>query len=703
MATSGRLRIIELTENNYDEWYGQAYAYVRGKVGLQHIIPTDAVWPPVFAADKAAEKEAWIIKESEIASYILQTLTSSQKQHVGLDDSASVLWKKLEAVHRRKDFSNFYIEQKKLQRIKYVDGTSMQTHLNAHAELRKRMSASGFFQTDAYYCGVFLSSLPESWDNIVQMLTSNKYGKTLPLLRKAHAGCERCEDTAARGLEDNFGCVTGVDWATVSAAVLNEEGRRSERDQPVGDKGTALVAAGAAAKSHGATRIDRRSHTMGATCSYCGMKYHDATQCFKLNGYPFGHTLHNPHFVRPTTSTGHANAASSSSTDSDSGWTATIADDNGLVGTGDSVALSASSAAADGTHQWTLDTGASSHFCNDRTLFDTFFPSTTRREVTVAAGKSCAAVGTGTVAINFQQPDGALRTVVLHNVVYVPDMHGNLLSLGRLAERGTKTELTAAGCALIAPNGTVVAHTIRGADKLYRLTARAHRHTAVDIAVAAVADVAAATTVAGNSVDWHARFGHADIRAILRLFQSGMTVTANRAKAIAAIKASAAATAHCEACLRGKQPREALTGSADGATRGERPLALVHIDLCGPFRTTSRGGARYLCVIVDDYTRYVWARAISTKDAAFDAFQYYRTHAEKHHLAAGHKLQVVRSDNGGEFISGRFTAYLEQAGIRRQLTAPYTPSQNGVVERANRTIVEAVNTTFQASGLPESF
>ena len=91
------------------------------------------------------------------------------------------------------------------------------------------------------------------------------------------------------------------------------------------------------------------------------------------------------------------------------------------------------------------------------------------------------------------------------------------------------------------------------------------------------------------------------------------------------------------------------------------------------------------------------------RDAALDAFQYYKTHAETLHSAAGHKLQVMRSDNGGEFIGERFTAYLEQAGIRRQLTAPYTPSQNGVVERANRTIVEAVRTTLQASGLPNSF
>ena len=102
---------------------------------------------------------------------------------------------------------------------------------------------------------------------------------------------------------------------------------------------------------------------------------------------------------------------------------------------------------------------------------------------------------------------------------------------GRLADRGTKTELTAAGCALITPNGTVLAHATRGRDKLYRLTARAGRHTVADVAVAA-------SIPKVSCVDWHARFGHADIRSILRLFQSGMANTANRAKAIAAIKAS---------------------------------------------------------------------------------------------------------------------------------------------------------------------
>ena len=375
-SSTGRPRIIELTEHNYADWMAQVYSWVRGKIGLDHIEPpASMVWPPVFTVDQAADKQAWYLKEEEIASHILQTLTPQQKQHVGLRDTAAIIWHKLEAVHRRKNFSNYYIDCKKLQNLKYVDGTSMQTHLNAHAELRKRISAAGFYQTDAHYCGVFLSSLPPSWDSVVQMQTSSKSGMTLPPLRAKHPNCHRCEDTEVRGLPDNFGCVTGIDWASVSEAVLNEEGRRNERTPISDDKGTALLTghaaaprdyAAAVAQSYGGDRNNRRSYSSsGVTCAYCGKKNHEPAQCFSLNGYPPSHKLHDPRFIKPAWQppTGRANTASSEAASTlpaqgDCGWTATIVSEHHdeLVNT--NVALHASSA-VDGTHQWTLDTGAS--------------------------------------------------------------------------------------------------------------------------------------------------------------------------------------------------------------------------------------------------------------------------------------------------------------------------------------------------------
>ena len=54
----------------------------------------------------------------------------------------------------------------------------------------------------------------------------------------------------------------------------------------------------------------------------------------------------------------------------------------------------------------------------------------------------------------------------------------------------------------------------------------------------------------------------------------------------------------------------------------------------------------------------------------------------------GSKLQCLRTDNGGEYISDEFSSYLVQYKIRRQLTCPNTPQQNGFVERKNKHLAE---------------
>ena len=53
-------------------------------------------------------------------------------------------------------------------------------------------------------------------------------------------------------------------------------------------------------------------------------------------------------------------------------------------------------------------------------------------------------------------------------------------------------------------------------------------------------------------------------------------------------------------------------------------------------------------------------------------------------------IKILRSDNGGEFTSSEFNEYYKDYGIKKELTIPYNPQQNGVVERNNRSIMEAV-------------
>ncbi|GJP46828.1 hypothetical protein CLOM_g6082 [Closterium sp. NIES-68] len=69
----------------------------------------------------------------------------------------------------------------------------------------------------------------------------------------------------------------------------------------------------------------------------------------------------------------------------------------------------------------------------------------------------------------------------------------------------------------------------------------------------------------------------------------------------------------------------------------------------------------------------------------------------------GHKVKVIRSDNGGEFIGADFEGELKRKGIQHQLTVPYNPQQNGVAERFNRTLQEGARTLLGRAGLPDPF
>ncbi|GJU63235.1 zinc finger, CCHC-type containing protein [Tanacetum coccineum] len=67
------------------------------------------------------------------------------------------------------------------------------------------------------------------------------------------------------------------------------------------------------------------------------------------------------------------------------------------------------------------------------------------------------------------------------------------------------------------------------------------------------------------------------------------------------------------------------------------------------------------------------------------------------------KVRMLRTDRGGEFTSNEFTKYCKENGIARQLTAPYSPQQNGVVERRNRTILSTTRSMMKAMKLPLNF
>ena len=93
-----------------------------------------------------------------------------------------------------------------------------------------------------------------------------------------------------------------------------------------------------------------------------------------------------------------------------------------------------------------------------------------------------------------------------------------------------------------------------------------------------------------------------------------------------------------------------------------------------------------------------WVYFLKFKSEVFENFKRFKALVEKQ---SGRSIVALRSDRGGEFTSNEFATFCEKNGIHRELTAPYTPEQNGVAERKNRTVVEMARSMMNVVGLPK--
>ena len=151
----------------------------------------------------------------------------------------------------------------------------------------------------------------------------------------------------------------------------------------------------------------------------------------------------------------------------------------------------------------------------------------------------------------------------------------------------------------------------------------------------------------------------------------------------------------CGSCLFGKQARQSFPQAT--TYRAEKVLELIHADLCGPITPATSAGNKYIFVMIDDHSRYMWTVLLKAKNEAFGKFKIFKNRVEQE---AKMRIQTLRTDRGGEFVSNDFNEFCENMGIKRHLTAPYSPQQNGVVERRNRTLLEMTRSCLKAMSIP---
>src|SRR5579871_2579864 len=149
----------------------------------------------------------------------------------------------------------------------------------------------------------------------------------------------------------------------------------------------------------------------------------------------------------------------------------------------------------------------------------------------------------------------------------------------------------------------------------------------------------------------------------------------------------------CEYYLYSRQHKLPFTNTA---SRVSNILELIYTDICGPMNHLLLREAKYFIIFIDDKTKITFIYLLKTKGETFDKFKNFQALVENQQ---NKKIKRIRSDNGGEFTSKKFKQHLQDYGIQHETTVPYTPQQNGVSERSNRTIVERAKSMLHASGL----
>nr|GFA90202.1 retrovirus-related Pol polyprotein from transposon TNT 1-94 [Tanacetum cinerariifolium] len=143
----------------------------------------------------------------------------------------------------------------------------------------------------------------------------------------------------------------------------------------------------------------------------------------------------------------------------------------------------------------------------------------------------------------------------------------------------------------------------------------------------------------------------------------------------------------CPSCEQGKSTR--ASHPPKPVPNSRQRLHLLHMDLCGPMRIASINGKQYILVIVDDYSRYTWVHFLRSKDEAPEVII---TFLKRITILLQSLVIIIRTDNGTEFKNQVLKVYFDSVGISHQMSSVRTPQQNRVVERRNRTLVEAART-----------
>lgn len=322
--------------------------------------------------------------------------------------------------------------------------------------------------------------------------------------------------------------------------------------------------------------------------------------------------------------------------------------------------------------EWYVDSGASAHMTSNRSLINNANLTPSLSEIMVADNTKVPVLCSGDVQITTDRN----YDITVKNVLCIPKLSTNLLSVSELLKNGNKVEFEPDYCYIRNVRNEIVA-TAHLTNGVYKLNIK-------------TTDCMLAAPAMASAELWHRRLAHinsSDLNKMRNGIVEGVTFTAP----------SDTKKENCVTCCEGKQIRLPFTHSVHNSTE---TLQIVHADVCGAMETKSIGGSQYFLLFLDDYSRMTFIYFLKHKHEVFQKFKDFQAMVENQQ---NKKIKILRTDNGGEFCNGAMENYLTKEGIIHQKTTAYTPEQNGVCERANRTVIEKARCLLFDAKLQKKF
>ena len=365
---------------------------------------------------------------------------------------------------------------------------------------------------------------------------------------------------------------------------------------------------------------------------------------------------------------------------------------------------------------WYIDSGATDWICKDYSRFSEYHPFRSPRSIRLGDNSIVPSPGYGVVEI--ETKSSILR---VSNVLYAPKMALNLASSSRMIEKGCSVNMTPNRC-VISKNDTIIANATQSKalrlwqiDELVVDTSNQLITSFVNLAISrepvgypqapAGTLVLSATTptttptIMNSVTKWHRKLSNAEYT---KRIMNSLGITYNTDEAVI-----------CEPCTLAKQTE--MINHKSATDRKTVPLQRIYIDTNGPWNMPSLHKrytetvnptlslSKYILVIVDDATGYIWVRFYASRAEFKQELKNFMTMIRRQGSESNYKVYIIRIDNAKEFVSEDTQQLCLEEGIEVETSAPYAHNQNGVAERANRTLRDMAGTALIELGLPEAF